>query len=67
VQHLQAVDPERPVPRREIRLPAVEFVEVEEEVGLDVPLLPAEVGEPAGEGGGRKRRRCDGVHRCDLQ
>jgi hypothetical protein len=67
MQDLEAVGPQRPVPRLRPRPARVELAEVEQEIDLDVPLVAAELGEPAGEerGGERAGRAGEdgGVHR----
>jgi len=47
MQHLEAIAPQGAVPRLEVPRPTLELRKVEEEVDLDVPLVAAQVGEPA--------------------
>jgi hypothetical protein len=55
VQRLHAVGPEGAVARLEVGVPRVELGEVEEEVGLEVPLGATQLGQPPREGGGGER------------
>jgi len=60
VQGFQAVRPERPEPEVEVRPAAVELVQVEEELDLDVALVRGQLAERTGQGlrveGGRGLR-----------
>jgi hypothetical protein len=62
VERAQAVVPERAVAGLEEGAPAVELIEVEEELDLDVSFIAGEVAEAAGEGGGVERGRGERVH-----
>src|SRR5512133_1066182 len=60
MERLQAVRPERAVAGLEVGAAAVELVEVEDEVDVDVSLRAGELAEPSGECGGIEGRRSDG-------
>jgi hypothetical protein len=65
VERLQTEVPERGVAGLEVAARVVEGFEVEEEVGLDAPLVAGELAEAAGQSGGVERgdgRRDDDVH-----
>jgi hypothetical protein len=60
VKRLETVRPERPVAGLEVGAAAVELVEVENEVDVDVSPVSGEIAQPSGKGGGVERSRGDG-------
>src|SRR5690349_13227596 len=62
MERLQAVGPQRAVTSLEVGAAAVVFVEVEEEVDLDVAALARELGETDGECVGVEGRRSGRRH-----
>ncbi|ABS25541.1 hypothetical protein Anae109_1333 [Anaeromyxobacter sp. Fw109-5] len=62
VEHLQAIRPERGVPGVHVRAAAIEHLEVEEELDLDVALLACELAQALGEEGRVEGGRGDRGH-----